>query len=65
MSVSHCMGKVLAIGATPRYSWADQIAALPDTCAHADCGKPRSCRQRAADFLRVQYRAQVRQERKA
>lgn len=65
MSVSHCMGQVLAIGTTPRESWAGQIASLPDGCTHTDCGEPRSCRERAADYLRVQYRAQVRQERKA
>ena len=65
MSVSHCMSRVLAIGVTRRDSWGDQIAALPDACVHADCGEPRSCRQRAADYLRVQYRVQQRAERKA
>ncbi|TQD51224.1 hypothetical protein [Marilutibacter aestuarii] len=57
MSVSHCMGKALEIAAGPLDTWAGKIAALPDACLHSDCGAPRNCRERIADYLRVQYRA--------
>lgn len=57
MSVSHCMHHALAIAAKPRAQWAEQIKALPDGCAHADCGAPRSCRQRITSYLRGQWHA--------
>jgi hypothetical protein len=56
MSVSHCMNRTLDIARMPEADWPAQIAALPDTCAHADCGAPRSCRERAAEYLRMQWR---------
>lgn len=64
MSVSHCMHKALAIAETPLESWSGAIAQLPDACEHADCGQPRSCRARIADYLRVQYRAQRRRQKR-
>ncbi|HEX5756882.1 MAG TPA: hypothetical protein VFY12_11095 [Arenimonas sp.] len=43
--------------------WKQQIEALPDACAHADCGAPRSCRQRIAEYLRMQWNIAKRLER--
>lgn len=56
------MHHALAIAAKPRGQWQGQVAKLPDGCAHADRGAPRSCRERVADYLRVQWRMQVRRE---
>ena len=56
MSVSHCMGLALDIARLPDHQWAGEIAKLPEACAHADCGLPRNCRERIAEYLRVQYR---------
>ncbi len=50
------MHHALRIAATPGATWKDQIAEVPAGCKHADCGKPRDCRQRVADYLRMQYR---------
>lgn len=50
------MHHALAIASTPDDTWAAQIAKLPAGCAHADCGAPRDCRERVADYLRMQYR---------
>lgn len=55
MSVGRCMHHALAIAVQPLDKWAPAIADLPDACTQ-DCGAPRSCRQRNADYLRVQYR---------
>ena len=63
MSVSYCMGKALEIGRTPRASWASQIDQLPDGCSRAECGRPKNCRERIADYLRTQYRVQALRER--
>lgn len=60
MSVSHCMHLALEVATKPRDQWAAEIAKIPTGCQHSDCGSPRSCRQRIADYLRVQYRAQAR-----
>ncbi len=57
MSVAHCMHHALAIAATPDATWKDQIAEVPTGCAHDDCGKPNDCRQRVAEYLRMQYRS--------
>jgi hypothetical protein len=62
MSVSHCMHEATRIAQGHRDGWAEQIALLPASCAHADCGMPRNCRERIADYLRTQYRIQVRLE---
>jgi hypothetical protein len=60
VSVSHCMHHALRIAAGPQSGWKAEIERLPDACAHADCGAPRSCRERISDYLRVQWRAQAR-----
>ena len=65
MSVSHCMHRVLDIARdTPEADWPSAIAALPAACERADCGAPRSCRDRAADYLRMQWRIRRRLEAK-
>lgn len=56
MSISHCMKRTLDIARLPEGEWPNHITALPDACAHADCGVPRNCRQRAQEFLRTQWR---------
>lgn len=56
MSVSHCMHHALHIAAQPRNQWASLIRVLPDTCTRADCGKPRSCRERVSEYMRMQWR---------
>jgi len=65
MSVSHCMSRVLDIARLPQADWSARIAAIPEGCEHADCGAPRCCRERAADFLRMQWRIQRRLDAKA
>jgi len=50
------MKQSLDIARTPEGEWPASINALPETCAHSDCGAPRSCRARAADYLRTQWR---------
>lgn len=63
MSVSRCITKALEIGKRPRQEWKEAIAALPEECQHACiCTGGIGCRQRIGDYLRVQYRAQVRLE---
>ena len=63
MSVSHCMGRAVAIASGPRDGWAAQIERLPEQCPHDDCGAPKSCRQRVAEYLRLQWRMQQRRDR--
>jgi hypothetical protein len=41
--------------AQPDTKWAGLINKLPDSCAYADCGEPRSCQQRLREYLRVQW----------
>jgi len=50
------MHRALQIAATPIDGWGPQIERLPEGCAHADCGAPRSCRERIAEYLRMQWR---------
>lgn len=65
MSVWCCSHYAMAISKLPLEEWADAIAKLPTGCTK-DCGAPRSCRERNADYLRVQYRAiKHRQQRDA
>lgn len=44
------------IAQLPRAEWQACVAALPDSCAYEDCGVPRNCRERIADYLRMQWR---------
>lgn len=50
------MHHALRIAATPTGTWKGQIDEVPTGCEHADCGKPRDCRQRVTEYLRMQYR---------
>lgn len=59
------MGRALEIAKAPRAEWGAAIALLPDGCAHADCGAPRSCRVRIADYLRMQWRIAERRAARA
>jgi len=56
VSVSCCMDRVLEVSRLPRNAWAAAIADIPDACERPECGAPKSCRQRAADYLRMQWR---------
>lgn len=56
MSVSRCMHSALAIAREPVETWGAAIAKLPETCPHADCTGGVGCRERIADYLRVQWR---------
>lgn len=65
MSVSRCLLPAAVVAAkTPRQGWKEQIEALP-----VDCPTPESCvggigcKQRVAEYLRVQYQALARRER--
>ncbi len=63
MSISHCMYRTLDIARLPEREWPALIDTLPDACAHADCGAPRSCRARAAEYLRMQWRIKQRRDK--
>lgn len=65
MSVSRCITKALDIAKAPRAQWREQIAQLPELCQHPDvCTGGIGCRERLADYLRVQYQAQALREQK-
>ena len=61
MSAGRCLDKAMAISLQPLERWAEEIALLPDACV-LDCAAPRSCRQRNAEYLRVQYRVLKRRQ---
>lgn len=63
MSMSHCMGRALEIAKAPRETWGARIAELPNGCEHHDCGAPRNCRERIAEYLRMQWRIADRRSR--
>lgn len=61
MSAGRCMHHALAIALLPIERWAGEISKLPATCT-MDCAAPRSCKDRNADYLRVQYRVVKRRQ---
>jgi hypothetical protein len=63
MSVSHCMHQALAIARTAPETWRSRVDGLPNGCSHSDCGMPKSCRERIADYLRMQLRIRKLKER--
>lgn len=65
MSISRCLlPAALRAANTPRAEWKGQIAALPEHCEHPDvCTGGQGCRDRVAEYLRVQFQAQARRER--
>ena len=56
------MDQALRIAQLPPDGWAVAIAEISDTCAHADCGAPRNCRERVSEYLRVQYKMRQRRD---
>lgn len=56
MSASRCMHHALAIATQPRAQWQVLLGKLPEACPHADCTGGVGCRERVADYLRVQWR---------
>jgi hypothetical protein len=62
MTVSHCLHQALRIARQPRQDWAAAIEVLPQTCAYDDCGAPRNCRERIAEYLRMQWRISERKQ---
>ncbi|GAB3755107.1 hypothetical protein [Lysobacter olei] len=67
MSASRCMHHALRIAATPVDSWPEQIKTIPEACSCPEyCGQPHGCRERNADYLRMQWRIKrTRQQAKA
>jgi len=64
VSVSTCIIKALDIARVPRQQWKAAIDALPEACQTPSvCTGGIGCRQRLAEYLRVQYLAQARRER--
>ena len=61
MSAGRCMHHALAIALLPIDRWAGEIAKLPSACS-LDCAAPRSCKDRNAEYLRVQYRVVKRRQ---
>ena len=61
------MHHALRIANTPEDSWPEQIRNLPEACPSPEyCGRPQSCRERNADYLRMQWRIKrTRQPNKA
>jgi hypothetical protein len=55
------MHRALEIARTPVDTWGAQIADLPEGCTHSDCGAPRSCRERIAEYMRMQWRIEQHQ----
>lgn len=55
MSLGHCYHHTRRIGKLPHTAWAGEIAKLPDSCTHTDCGDPKNCRQRISEYMRVQW----------
>lgn len=62
MSVSRCIGQALRIAEHPRVAWKALLEKLPEACPHAGCTGAQGCRERVAEYLRVQYSLQVRRE---
>ncbi|MGR4895011.1 hypothetical protein ACIPR8_07015 [Stenotrophomonas sp. LARHCG68] len=64
MSVSRCLLPAAEKAArTPRTGWKEQIDELPVACPHPGiCTGGVGCRERVADYLRVQFKAQARRE---
>lgn len=57
------MHHALAIANTPADTWADQLARIPEVCANPErCGQPHNCRERNADYLRLQWRMKSKRE---
>lgn len=63
--VSRCISHALEIAKVPRAEWASALDKVPEHCQHQSvCTGGMGCRKRLADYLRVQFKAQVARERK-
>lgn len=64
MSVGGCMRYALEIANTPQQSWGAQLERIPDRCPTPDsCGQPHNCRERNAEYLRMQWRMKSARDR--
>jgi hypothetical protein len=59
------MDQALAIAQQPPEQWGAAITRVREECPHADCGAPRNCRERVAEYLRVQYKSRNRRDARA
>lgn len=64
VSAGYCWDQAVQIAQGARDTWAAQIDALPTTCQRADCGMPKNCRAKVAEYLRMQYRMAVARDRR-
>lgn len=55
MSIGYCWHEADRIGRLPLSQWAAEVKAITEVCTHADCGEPRNCRAKVAEYMRVQY----------
>lgn len=56
MGVNRCLHQALLIARQPRPEWRAQIEQMPEACQTPDvCTGGIGCRQRIADYLRVQW----------
>ncbi|TFZ46108.1 hypothetical protein E5C33_07500 [Stenotrophomonas maltophilia] len=63
MGVNRCLTQALLIAKKPRGQWKGGIAQLPEACqAPGICSGGIGCRERLADYLRVQWRMIERRE---
>lgn len=64
MGVSRCIIRAIDIAKAPRSEWKTAIAALPEACeCPSVCTGGRGCRERIADYLRMQWLMLERRER--
>lgn len=64
MGVSRCIAKAIDIAKAPRSDWKTSVEALPETCeCPSVCTAGIGCRERIADYLRMQWLMLERRER--
>lgn len=65
MGVSNCLTKALVIGRGPREEWKAAVAEISAECPHKSvCTGGMGCRDRIADYLRMQWQMTVRREKR-
>lgn len=63
MGVNQCLHQALVIARQPREHWRAQIEQMPEACqASGVCTGGVGCRQRIAEYLRVQWLMMERRE---
>lgn len=66
MGVSRCITKAIEIGRRPKAEWKDAIEQLPAECPSAGfCTGGIGCRERIADYLRMQWNMLAAREKRA